>query len=544
MFVAKDDLSSEKRIEARSGRLGGLLVVTLLVVAAGAPWTAQAQTARDALRFSQRAPAVSEARSLGRGGAARAGIAGPTALFYNPAGLGWMESSAASGALAFIGTSDEARFRSNLQETSVDDYGGHAALAYKFPAQRGSLVFGGAYNQTNTFGRELGFRGMNSQSSITQTLLPTEREYFIEDGLPSFDADVPSSALPFAAYQAGAIEFYGGELDEGDYPFGPAVLEGTTVEQIGTVEEGGRQSEINFGAGVAAASGVMVGLSANVALGRYQFVHRLSELDNGDNDNYSVITGDETYRGLDEVRFEERFESNLSGVSLRGGLSAEAVPGVRLGLTLETPTFYTVNESYTQAEITTFFDDGNQLSYGGLEGDEGVGQIEYRVRTPWRLGAGGQANLLALTNGVADLTLSADVELVDWSQLSLDAEEIDFETQNQVAEEDFGAVLNTNIGAEYRMAGFALRAGFAHRPDPRDSSGSGVETSTAEAPDTDRQFYSLGAGYRFSERFEINAGWMQEHFEDTFRPYGGENAPRIAEEVTRNRFLVGVRYFF
>ncbi|PSQ80225.1 MAG: hypothetical protein BRD40_04690 [Bacteroidetes bacterium QS_1_65_9] len=510
-----------ERIVSRAGRLGLALAVAAVwgLLAAAAP--AQAQTIDDALRYTQRAPAAGDARSMALSGAGRAGLgdAAP-ALYLNPAGLGWMSSSSASGAFALIGAQDEARFRAGTfdptgpQSSDVSDYGGHLTLAYEVPTTRGALVFAGGYRQVNTFGRN----------------------------------------FTYAAYQGGAIAFYGG-----DYPYRQAVTPGTTIEQIGEVTEEGRLSELNLGAGVAAAENVMLGLSFNTASGTYRNDQFFEEADLNDQNRpsaYSVIlqgetaAEDDTLRGFDGLINESRFESDLSGVNLRGGLSAKALPGLRLGLTLETPTFYQVSEQYTEADVTTFFDDDNQLRYGDQSEDVGVGEIEYEVLTPFRLGAGFRFNTLALTGGVADLSLIGDVEVVDWRQLRLDADQFDFSDENEIGDENFQPVFNTNLGAELHAAGASLRAGFAYRPDPQKGE---FTLADGEASNSDRTFFSAGLGYTFANNVRVDLSWMQERFDDQFRPYPSVEvpdsgtqitAPSVSQEIVRNRFLVGVTYSF
>jgi hypothetical protein len=541
------------------------LLMALLggVAAVGLPSATRAQTASDALQFSQRAPAVGSARVLGRGGTGRAGIAGTSALYYNPAGLGWMEASAATGALAIVGTGDEARYQVGTldptrQSESVSDFGGHFALAYEFPTQRGSLVLAGAYNQVNTFGRAFSFAGRNNSNSVTDTFLPESGEYFIgEDGRPAFPPEEASSLLPFVAYEAGAVGFYPGD----EYPFRQAVVPGTTVEQRGTVTRDGRTQELNLGAGVEAAPGVMLGGSANVSFGTYRYENEYVEedvLDENRPQDFSIPLEGGTLRGFDRLTYNERFESNLAGLNLRGGVSAKARPGVRVGATVETPTFYQVDEEFTQAEITMVFDEGfggdNTRSYGNLPEDEGIGESKYRVRTPWRLGAGAQISLLPLTGGVADLTLSADVEFLDWSQLDLDSDAVDLDGPNSpdvFADENFQSVVNTNLGAELRVGGAALRAGFASRPDPVEGE---FELDSGETTDASRVAYSLGAGYRFAENVRVNVAWLTARYDQQYRPYAspdpvpgeseGITAPYVDQDITRNRFFVGVRYAF
>jgi hypothetical protein len=263
-----------------------------------------------------------------------------------------------------------------------------------------------------------------------------------------------------------------------------------------------------------------------------------------------VALEDETLRGFDGLILEKRFESELSGVNLRAGLSAATLPGLRFGLTLETPTFYQVNETFTQADVTTFFDEGGSIRYGDQSGDAGVGEIEYQVQTPLRVGAGFRFNTLALTGGVADLSLTGGFEAVDWRQLQLDSDQFDFSDENDIAEDNFQVALNTNLGAEYRFAGASVRAGFAYRSDPEQGA---FPLPDGETSDSDRLFYSAGFGYAFAKDVQVDFGWMQERFDDRFRPYPGITvpgtgdeitAPSVTQEIVRNRFLLGLTYSF
>jgi len=535
----------ENRFPRRRGLLSSAAVAVAAVwgLAAAAPAQAQIAGLSDIVQFTQRAPAVSEARTLGRAGTGRAGGGDATALYSNPAGLAWMETSAASGGLAIVSAEEEATFDGGdpISE-EAGDYGSHFSLAYTFPTTQGSLVLAGAYNRVNAFTREFAFEGGSTEQSITrQTFLPFEDEYTIDGEFIEWSGSI----YPQIAYEGGAIEFFPA-TDELPAGFEPAVLSGTSVEQVGSVGSEGRLNEASFGAGIEAAPDVMVGLSANVSFGRYSFRNAYSEKDPvlpEGVDEYTVIRDGMEFRGLDEVRLEEHFTSDLSGGNLRGGVSAEVAPGIRFGFTAETPTLYQVQETFTEAEITTFFDDGGQLSYGGESGDVGTVDNEYQIRTPWRFGAGTQANLKSLTDGVADLSLSADVEFVDWSQLERTSDALDL-SEDQRSNENYEVVFNTSLGAEYRFSGVALRAGFAYRPDPRALGEDAPADPETTLPERDRLFYSLGTGFNVSERFRLDVGWMQERFEDEFAifPYGTDLAPAADEEVSRTRFLVGVTY--
>lgn len=509
------------------------LVLLLALVLAPAAW---AQTAEDVLTFTRRAPGVG-ARLTGLGGASFAGIGDYAALYSNPAGLGLMQSSQFTGSLSALSTGTEARFVLPGAGTSLEDRAlrdtrlGNLAYVYKAPTTRGSLVVAAAYSQVASFDRNSLFGATHNTSSITQTLLPFDDEFrVVTDGgrlVPEFTGGRRGS-LPELAYFSGAVEFYPSLYERGDYPFEPAVWYETTVEQAGEIIEDGHMSELNFGGAFEASKGVLVGVSANLLFGRYSFRYLLDEYDvNGENDDYSVEDGD--YLGFSSFHYTDAFESDLTGFNLRGGFSAEVAPGVRLGASVETPTFFSITDEYERV-FETVFDQGGAL----LEDEDGT--FEYQLRTPWKLGAG-------VGYEAGALTLLGDVEYVDWSQARFEAKSASLSGPNDDIRASFEPVVNARVGAEYRLGDLALRGGFAMQPDPRN-----YEIDQAKGGQTDRSrtFFSAGIGYRFAPQFSVDLGWMQERFDDQFRPYDDPDiaTPVVDESVVRNRFVVGVRVAF
>lgn len=514
-----------------------ILLACILVVLPATPLLAQ--TAEDALLFSQRLPATG-ARSLALSGAGRAGLGDYSAFYNNPAGLGWMQSSQFGGALSFLSASDESfvsfpGFGNALAEDLTDQRLGNFAGVFKVPTKQGSLVVGAALNQTNTFSRTMRFRGLNNDASITDVLLPFDDEFEVIDDngsfSPAFFADIPE-----IAYLGGAIEFLGENVGTGDGLFYQAVNPGSTIEQSSDVFQEGTMRELSFGGAIEAAPGVMIGGSLNFSFGSYEFESLFDEFDiNNENtpDLYVVLDGDRELSGFDLVTYEERFKSDLIGANFRFGVSAEALPEMRIGLTIESPTSYRVDEAF-ETVISTEFDSGGFLSYGGQSGDAGFGSFEYDISTPWRFGGG-------LAYSVSGITLMGDVELVDWTQLELTASsDRDFFTDlNRTIRNDFRAVLNTRFGAEYRMNNVTLRGGFANQPDPIDVR---IERGDGSTLDRDRTFISAGVGFKFSQSMEIDFGWMQERQDDLYQPDFVNYV--VDEKVVRNHFMVGLNILF
>ena len=555
-------------------RWGGRLGLTLVLLVLLAVPSVQAQTALDALRFSQRSPATG-ARMMGFGGASIAGFADPSAFFTNPAGLALYEKSEFSGSLFGFEATDEGEYflPNSVSPFEMSEQGyrlGNLAYVAKAPTSQGSLVVGIAYNQSSLFDRHLEFFGDNATSSISESFLPLNGPGFteyratqLEEGedpetvelqygqtlvndayVVDFDPDGDgfiNRPLSFAGFRTFGIDFDPHAFEAGDMDnlFVPVVDRGT-VQQTGAVIETGGLREVNLGGAVEAAKDVMVGLSANVSFGTYGFERRFDEVD--------LLNDDDSAPDFDFLELTEEFDSDLLGFSVRGGISSKIGPGLRLGVSLESPTFYTVTENYSRL-LTVGFDtpdeDGRySYTYGNDADHAGNGEFEYQIRTPWRLGGG-----LAFDTGI--LVLAADVEAVDWSQLRLDSDTDSFDDVNDTIEENLDITLNGRLGAQFRLGNLILRAGYAIQPDPR----SGLLDIEAYSPLNDedrpgrtRQFYSAGVGIRLADNIYLDAGWTQERFNDTYQPYESfydvEASPLVEEEITRDRVSLGLRFGF
>jgi predicted porin len=225
----------------------------------------------------------------------------------------------------------------------------------------------------------------------------------------------------------------------------------------------------------------------------------------------------------------------MIGASLRGGVTARVAPGIRVGLNIETPTFYAIDEEFS-TKLETFFDNGDVYDYG-FRSDEtaGAGEFDYEILTPWRAGAG-----LAFTADV--FQVFADAEFVDWSQMTLDSDLYNFSSENQAIRQDYDPVVNARVGGEYYLGNLVLRGGFAFQPDPREGE---ARTAGGETLDRSKTYFSAGLGYRFADQFRVDLGWMQERFDDQFLPYTEvTDAPIVDEQVLRNRFALGVNILF
>ena len=332
---------------------------------------------------------------------------------------------------------------------------------------------------------------------LRSTQVTVSGHAFVQDNnaYGGFTSDTEGLTLGTVGYAAalpvvrGALAFGGGYRETAVYaqrtlpgPFG-----GPTASMAGW------QGEVALDGAAALTPRLMGGLSISAPLGQYT----VEQID-------GIIED-----GPGELLDQEMRDATVAGVRARGGLSAVLGHGVRLGLTVETPTYLRIEESGVEAV-------GSDLS--------AIVPFERTVEmvTPWRVAAGFLA-------GGPGVLVSADVEVVDWSQARFDANgDPDLIRENAFAEVAYRTVLNSRVGAEAYLGMLALRVGAAFQPDPR---------FDGPTPDRIRQTYAAGLGVRITEQARLDAAFV--HTRDAERPFF-DRVDFADVEAVRNAIQLGL----
>lgn len=484
--------------------LKSVLVVGVLFVGA---LSSQAQSAEDAIRYTQRSLNAG-ARSVGIGLTGRAGIGDWSATALNPAGLGWAKYSSFQGGLQVLSGEDESSYvvpgvaaKNNTEAFSTS---GISSLGYlkKVNVSRGSLAFGVGVNKVTQYDRSNNFSGENGKNSITDYFLPAEDAYTVNagtDGIIGTNDDRFSFTSPIStiAFETYAIDFDKAFYTAQKYPFFAGVQTGTVLQE-GGIRESGDVNELNFAGAWEASRNVMVGASLNILFGNYKYRRSFKE-----NDLYNDNDGVYPTVNFSGLTLTENLDTGVSGANLRFGVSGKLTEKIKIGIVAETPTAYNIAEEYATI-LATKYDDGETYEYGGLSNDVGTGAFEYQIATPWRLGAG-----LQYSN--SHLNLFGDVEFTDWSKMELSAESDRdyFNRLNDNIAENYQTVLQMAVGGEFIWRNFTVRMGAGRTPDARKN------------PEVNREknYISFGAGVKFGNKFELNAGVLNETYKDLYLPY-------------------------
>jgi long-subunit fatty acid transport protein len=224
--------------------------------------------------------------------------------------------------------------------------------------------------------------------------------------------------------------------------------------------------------------------------------------------SFNGITGDFAYSEFHSLgsvlTSSESFDANLRGFNLRAGVVAETAPGLRLGLSFESPSWIHSEETWQAAGSSA------QL-------------FNYSVQTPWRMSGGAVYE-------VNRLLLALDLVFADWSQARLRPSGTYAEANREI-EHLYQVTLDLHLGAEYDFGYGAVRAGYAFAQDPlRDE----------VATDRLRHTIASGLSYYVQPGVTLDLAFTFTQFDDqVFAP--GATAP-LVERVGRFRALAGVQF--
>ena len=471
---------------------------------------ASAQYSADAIRFSGTQPgSTSRIKALGN---ANVSVGGDlTSIGGNPAGLGFFTKSELSITPElnmnktnsyYLGqNTNGSRNDGNFNNASVVFYG----KLNKAPGEdksKGwlSVNFGASYNRTNNFYQKTSYRGENLSSSIA--------DYY---------ADLGNIALAnnysLNGYLEGWAQNQGLIKLNSDKFYDPTTALGGT--QYNTINTTGGQSSLDFSFGANYSNKFYIGGGFGITNIRYNTTSDFTEerfLTENINRNYvSTYTRDQSTRG--------------NGFNGRLGIIYKPVEMVRVGATVTTPTWYTIDDSSSEGLATKY---GNERT----QSDGSNYPLTYQLRTPYKVAGG-----ISVFAGKLGF-ITGDIEYVDYASTKLSESsdyEFDFSGDNADIKSFYKGAVNARFGAEARLTpNFMLRGGYGILGSPVRNADSDANTKTI----------SGGVGYRFANYY-IDATYMHIQAKYGQYPYEiGELSPLASIKNTNNNVFVtlGLRF--
>lgn len=428
----------------------------------------------------------------------------PSAIFDNPAALGIYRSSEFSFTLN--ATPSVTRSASSTNEMKANDFFfNFNQLSYIVSLQSGKDVgyvssnFSFSYNRLKDFHRKTRVANGNTPS-ITSMIANLSSGFY-----PS-DLHEDNLYVPYLS-----ILGYEGYLMD---PMADSMLYSPYADYANRMayfgEEGGRIDEYNFSYAANIGHFLYIGAGLGIQTLDYQLVSEMGEL----YDNGAMMT------------LRNIFNTSGIGLNLRLGVIARPVSWMRLGVSFQSPTWYSLTDSYY----------GKIIGEGTAQGIPTVSYTtpssssHYGFNSPLKAQAsmGFVLGKVALINVDYLLTHHQGMRLKGEESSSVWAEP-EFVYENNEIKEYTRLTHTLKVGAEFRIASqFSFRAGAAYRTASIDAFAPRTLMDNTTRTDmeifTDRgMFYAAGGfGYRYNG-FGIDLAYGYSHQAQAYRPFQ-ENA--------------------
>ena len=461
-----------------------------------------AQTADDALRYSQQ-HYTGTARSMAMGGAFGALGGDFSSIGINPAGLGVYQSSE----FTFTPTMEMRKSSSgNLNDDKftfgISNIGYVATIRPRMKSNGGwqNFNFGIGYNRTNNFRKSSISQILNSESSMLDIFKANANGHKpsqlndVNEGL-AFDTKLIIEDAP-TEYNT------------------PLYLEDRT-NQTKRIDEKGSMGEFNIAFGANYAHKFYIGASLGIQNISYKSTTRFTEtvIDRD-------IKEDEVLSELKKYYLEEYVKTSGVGANLKIGMIYKPNQNIRLGASLHTPTFFSMEDEFQNRMASNFTTTDND-GHSSYDFSTHLSTYEYNYRTPMKATLSGAVVL------AKKMIISVDYEFVDYSNAKFKDNDYpdEFTTTNDIIKSSYESVGNLRAGLEYRVSSaLSLRGGFANFGNPY----------KASSIDESYNIYSTGFGIR-QGNFFFDAAYSYSDRDESYLYYDADfgNGNTITSDLVK-----------
>lgn len=450
--------------------------LSLLFIGALSMSNIYAQDISDALRYSQD-EVQGTARFRALSGAFGALGGDMSAVSINPAGSAVFSQSHASLSLISADKNNKANYFGNTEKTNDSKFDlnqGGASFVFKNNSNSSpwrKFTLGVAYERTNDHNDSWYASGVGN-TSIDQYFLDISENTPVEFGTLKLrngefveEAYADIGTIPGVGFQSQQVflGYWGGIIDPVntdddtnntniDYV---SILDGAPYNQTYSKISTGYNGKISFNFATQYEDNLYLGINLNSHFIDYERSNFFTE--------------------NNDVEFGNDLSTTGNGFSFQLGGILKITPELRMGLTYDSPTWYTIQEEARQ-------------SIYSVEATEDIGFIydiinvypEYKLQTPAKYTAS-----LAYIFGQQGL-ISFDYSNKNYSQTKLKPES-DFTQLNADIDNVLTSASTYKIGGEYKVKQVSFRGGYRYEDSPYED---GVTVG-------DLNGFSLGLGYNF-----------------------------------------------
>ena len=331
------------------------------------------------------------------------------------------------------------------------------------------VTFGFLSNQTDNYNFDAEGFGTNNRSSrfgeLAWSAYGMEPD-ILNDGRSFDNSDISWDLL--TAYQSGMFGEFA--YDDGKpvfagitetiapdlaYTYVPGALAQTSYRT-----KSGSKNDLIMNVGFNFSDKIYFGFNLGLPTGRYRYSESYYEAA-ADPAQFPIDYESGARAYFKRAGFNYQYTADVNGIYAKVGIIARPFKGLRLGASFQTPTAYTISETWQYSGRLSLVDDP------GKSANSPVGEYSYSLRSPYIATFGA-----AFTFGKSGL-ISADYELADYSVMRFrDAHERwmssdRFQAQNQANRYFAGVARAFRLGGEMRLSPeWSIRAGYSVSTSP------------------------------------------------------------------------------
>ncbi|HLG03178.1 MAG TPA: hypothetical protein VI731_06260 [Bacteroidia bacterium] len=438
----------------------------LLFISCFFTYAAYGQNEVDVLRYS-RIGFGGSARYSAMGGAFGALGGDASVTSTNPAGLGLYNKNE----LTFTPSLFSQNVISNYNGTTSED------SRYNFRIENFGMVFGSRTDNTNEKGWQsvgLAITYNRYNSFQANVMMAGEDTTSLLDHWKQTASGVLPENLDAFNEIAGWNTYLLNQVPGDPYSYTDTIPDGTKVFQRKQLTMRGGMGEWAFALAGNYSDRVYIGVSFGIPQVRYE-----------ETSLYSEEQLEDSVSAFRSFLFQQELVTKGRGFNFKAGVIYRPVDLIRIGFAFHSPTFLRMSDAWLSVMNSEFAGDSYQY-------DSPNGNYNYNMQTPMRM-IGSLAFIFGKT-----ASLSADVEVVDYSEGKLRAPDYAFIDANNAVRAKYTLTQNFRAGGEIRVLPFVFRAGFAYYGSPYKPSVSN---------NARRLYYTGGVGYRSEDdSFFVDAG--------------------------------------
>jgi hypothetical protein len=503
-----------------------ILFVSILFISA----KAMAQVPEDAVRYSWY-PQNGTARTLAIGGAIGSLGGDISAMFVNPAGIGFFKTSEASITPGFLMNNVKGNYRgTSVKESKNAISFGPSGVALGFGDRNNSNQtnsFAIGFTQNASFNNLVHYKGLNNYSSFSEQFVEefvklNKNGYSIDDVLNENSVAPYTAAPALYTYLIDTVRVGGNLIVKGAPEY---ILDaGQALMQEMTKTTKGGIYELAFSFARNNNDKLLYGGTIGIPIVSYESNTLFSETDTSSN----------SANHFSSFSYNDNYTTKGAGINAKLGIIYKPQEYIRLGLAVHTPSYMTLTDSRRATLVTQVenpvktFDVVSDIFTNNQRGES-----RYAQTSPWRAILSGSY----VFREVEDVTkqrgfISADIEYVNHkgSRFSsqndepTEDEKSYYKQLNGVIKNIYKGNINFKIGGELKFNTIMARLGFGYYGSPYKDAPSKANKMTGSA----------GIGYR-NKGFFIDLTYVQLITNDFDVPYRLESAQNTYASLKQNR---------